>query len=417
MKKVIVIISFVVVSLCIHAVGTVYAEDPTPTVTATPTPTPGPSTTPTPTVNTQAQDKLNDLRKEIDELQSKVNDLRSQGKTLASQIGAMDNQIKLTELRINAAQHELEELGKDIELTKKKIGKLETSLKDITKVLLGRIIKTYEVGSVQPIQVLLSSSTASDFMSRANYIKVVQAHDKKLLFETQQAKNDFSNQKSILEDKKQQGEALKAQLEKYTTQLAQDKKDKQALLTITQNNEATYQKKLQAALAEQAAIAQLTTGGGNDTYMKDVNEGDTVGRVISGASACSSGTHLHFEIHNGSSLQDPNNFLSSISFEYVDRDGGASAGQISPRGSWAWPLSGSIIITQGFGMTPWARTSGAYGGGPHTGIDMYSSSSEVRAVKAGKFYRGGIRCGSGTLLYSRVDHSDGVKSYYLHTLP
>ena len=67
-------------------------------------------------------------------------------------------------------------------------------------------------------------------------------------------------------------------------------------------------------------------------------------------------------------------------------------------------------------MTPTAL-SGWYGGGPHTGIDMYSSaSSAVIAVHDGTLYSGGISCGGGTLHYKKVDHGDGTSSYYLHIL-
>src|SRR5205085_1799093 len=100
-------------------------------------------------------------------------------------------------------------------------------------------------------------------------------------------------QKQIFEDKKKKIEALKAQLEAYTDQLDQEKKDKDALLEQTKNQDKVYQQQLSAARAEQAAILQIGSGGGNAVAAGPVNEGDVVGYIINGASACSTGAHLH----------------------------------------------------------------------------------------------------------------------------
>jgi len=186
------------------------------------------------------------------------------------------------------------------------------------------------------------------------------------------------------------------------------------LLRITKNDEAIYQDKIRAAQQEQNAILAITQGHGNEITIGLINKGSVIGSMISGRSACSSGTHLHFEVHQGNTIQDPNNFLLNTNFSYMISDN--DAGSISPHGSWEWPLNSQIMISQGYGMTPYAR-AGAYNGGPHTGIDMYSSSGLiVKAVRDGTLSKGGIACGNGTLYYKKVDHGDGTFSYYLHVL-
>jgi peptidoglycan hydrolase CwlO-like protein len=364
----------------------------------------------TPSVHAAA---LDDINNKIKELEGKISDLKTQENTLSSQIGVMDNQIKLTEYRINATQQEIMDITLDIDSATKRMKNLEGSLTDVSKVLLNRIVATYKAGANDTVGILLASDNLENAISRANYLRIVQTHDKQLLLNTQQARNDYANQKQIFEDKKKKIEALKTQLEGYTAQLDNEKKEKDALLQRTKNQDKIYQQQLSAARAEQAAILQIGSGGGNAVAEGPVNAGDTVGYIINGASACSTGAHLHFEVHKDGSLQDAANFLASKSVTWRnDPDG-----QFSFTGSWPFPLSDPIQIFQGYGMTSFAR-SGFYGGGPHTGIDMYSSSSlAVRAVKPGKLYRGGISCGGGTLLFARVDHDDGAQSFYLHILP
>lgn len=396
-QSIVIFISFLIICFIGFPKQYSYAEDAS--TSATPTPD-------------NTHDKLNDLQKQINDLQKKVDNLKSQEKSLGTEISVIDNQIKLTQLRMNATKQEIAALTSDINIAAAKVKTLEKSVNDITKVLINRIVATYQTGSVQPLAVLLSSSDITDFLSRASYLRIVQAHDKMLIYDTQQARNDYENQKGIFEAKKQKVVALKAQLESYSQEIDQQKKDKQALLTVTKNNEAVYQQQLEAAQAEQAAISKIEAGGGNAVAVGSINEGDIVGHMIVGRSACSSGTHLHFEVHKDGNLQNPSNFLQNKSVTF---DNSPDA-PFSFTGSWRFPLDDPIRIEQGYGMTYWAQHNW-YGGGPHTGIDMYSDSSlAVYAVKSGQLYRGGIACGSGTLLFARVDQNDGSQTFYLHIL-
>lgn len=197
-------------------------------------------------------------------ISNKINDLQGQTRTLSSQIAVMDAQINLTQARIDATKQQISDLTLDIDTATKKINGLENSLNDLIKVLLNRMVATYEIGQVPPFEILLSSTNATNFLSRLNYLRIAQVHDKQLIYLTQQAKNDYTTQKNIFEDKKKKVEALKIQLQSYTSQLEQNKADKQQLLAETQGNEATYQTLLAQAQAQLSALANfaVSQGGG-----------------------------------------------------------------------------------------------------------------------------------------------------------
>ncbi|QQG41005.1 MAG: hypothetical protein HYV37_01635 [Candidatus Levyibacteriota bacterium] len=234
-------------------------------VDETSTPTPSVTITPVPDTSKEQQD----LQNKINELQGKVKDLQGQERTLSSQINVMDNQIKLTELRINSTKQQIVSISGDIQTANKKIDSLEQALRKLTKVLINRIVVTYEVGSIQPFHILLASDNAQDFLSRLSYLKVAQENDKKLIFATQQAKNDYVTQKQIFEDKKKKVEALKTQLEAYTKQLSVDKQNRQRLLTETQGDEANYQKLLAQAEAQLAAFSNFAAARGGASILNN----------------------------------------------------------------------------------------------------------------------------------------------------
>ena len=346
-------------------------------------------------------------------LENKVQDLKGQTKTLSSQISIMDSQIRLTEARIEANRREILDLTLDIDTATKKISTLSDSLNRITGVLLNRIVATYQAGKVQPLEMLLSSRDASNLLARLNYLRIAQVHDKRLIYDVQQAKNDYVNQKDIFEAKKKKIESLKLQLETYSESLGQQKIAKQQLLIATQSDEATYQQLLAQARAERAIVF----GGGVDSYLRDVNQGDAIGYIASYGTSpgCSSGAHLHFEVQKDGSIQNPNNYLKSANFSYdYGSDSYSYYGTINPSGDLTWPLNEPIVIHQGYGSHGFAQNF--YSGGIHTGIDMDSSSSTVKAVKSGKLYGGSYNCSNGKLFYSKIVHDGGLVTWYLHTV-
>lgn len=381
--------------------------------TQTPTPTPTPSSSTAATIPECADQKLNNDQC-IEFLKNKINEKEGEKKTLSSQIAVTDNQIKLTEYQMASTQQQITDITLDIDTTTKKISGLEKSLSELVEVLLGRVVATYEIGTIQPLQILLTSTDATDFLSRLNYLRLAQAHDKQLIYQTQQAKVDYANQKEIFEEKKIKVEALKIQLETYTNKLEQDNKSKVELLNVTRNDEAKYQRLLQQAQAERAIIF----GGGTDSYMRDVNQGDSIGSVASHSVSpgCSSGAHLHFEVQNGGSIQDPNGYLGSASYSYsYSSDSYGYYGTVNPTGNLPWPLNEPIMINQGYGSHGYAKSF--YSGGVHAGIDMDSSSSTVKSVKAGKLYGGSYSCKNGKLYYAKVVHDGGLTTWYLHVIP
>jgi len=245
-----------------------FADDTTPTPTSEPS-SESEDTSPTPTPEESEdnnEDQLKKLNEKIRELETKISENKDQQDSLHSQIDVMDNQIKLTQYRIDSVQKQINDTTLDIDSASKRIKKLEGSLSDVSKVLLTRIRATYQAGEIDPLSILLASSDIREFINRENYLKIVQQHDKQLLYNTQQAKTDYASQKNLLEEKKKKILALQDQLEDYNNQLDDEKDAKQELLRITKNDEKTYQTMLaearkQVASFKSFAASRVGTGG------------------------------------------------------------------------------------------------------------------------------------------------------------
>ena len=356
-----------------------------------------------------AEDNLNDVQKQIEDLNQKIEAAQSQERTLNSQITGMDQKIKLTTLQIADTGEKIEKLGIEITDLNSKIERLESTLSQLSEVFLNRIVESYKLKRISYLTVLFSSHGLTDLLNRAKYIQIAQLHDQEVLTSIQLTKTNFSEQKTLRELKKQEQELLKGQLEAQQVKLNQQKKAKQALLEQTKNDEATYQRLLEQALAEKQAVEAALISGVKEGPVK---VGDPIALVgNSGYPACSTGAHLHFEVRKNNQWINPGDFIKSKTV--TDQQEGTTG--TFGTGSWEWPLEGDVMVTQHFGVTPYSWRY-AYSGGIHTGIDMYSNSSNViRAPHDGTLYSASQNCGGASVIKIKyIDHGDGLMSFYLH---
>jgi peptidoglycan hydrolase CwlO-like protein len=349
------------------------------------------------------------VQKSIEELQKKISQLQSEENSLSKQINLITSQIALTTLRVDSIKGAIDKLASEIEELNDEIDRLEVLKTKRLELVLHRIPETYKRNSVSHFGIMFFSRNVSDFLSRVKYLSKVQAEDAELYSQLQNTQDTYGERKDVREKKKEQQESLKAQLEQQSRELDRQKKQKQILLDETRSSETVYQRLLAQALAEKQALDRALV---DSVQVGPVNKGDPIALVgNTGYPGCSTGAHLHFEVRKNNTWVDPSGYLSSKSI-YDDQSGSNST---VGGGSWDWPLSDPIRITQRYGQTPWSYRY-SYSGGIHTGFDMTSSSTNViRAPASGTLYSSSQSCGSSSVIKIKyIDHGGGVVSFYLH---
>lgn len=344
--------------------------------------------------NGQVCGSKEECEKLISETEQKLSVVRSQKNTLSSEIQYFDSQIYLTTLKIQSTQQQIADTEAEIETLGGRIEGVNSSLDYLTKLLFNKIKEGYKRRDVPLFNIFLDSESASTLFNQLKYAQTAQENDRRVAYQLQQAKQNFEDQKDLRERKVNELDNLKAQLENHNLSLDRQKEEKEAVLQITKNNENLYQRIIQQALAEFRAVQGAIL---SSTKIGPVKKGEPIALVgNSGAPDCSTGAHLHFEVHSNSSWNswiDPSPYIS---------------------GEWLHPLQDPVILTQSYGQTPWSSRY-SYSGGIHTGLDMYSNSSDViRAPADGELYASSQLCGSAVLNVKRIVHANGIETFYLH---
>lgn len=348
-------------------------------------------------------------------LEGKIAEAQAAKTTLGNTITILNGQISVQQLQIDQTLAEISGLEKQIVELSDRIEGLNLSLDKLTTVLVRRVGENYKRSYTNPLLVLVSKGDLSSLLSTYKYLQLTQRQTVEAMQRAETQRLTYDEQKQLKEQAQTKLETKNKQLESQRAVISKQKKDQEFLLTETKNNEARYQQELAKTMAELEAIQSIIAGRGNESKVGDVSQGDKIASVIAGASACSTGSHLHFEVAKDNAHRDPAGYLKSIDASWNNSpDGSFGFG-----GSWEWPLNNPAKINQGYGMTYYARVRRSYGGAPHTGIDMFSKTAgdyTVKAVKDGTLYRGSIACGGGLLRYVRVQHKEdsSLSTYYLH---
>lgn len=340
--------------------------------------------------------------------------------SLKTELKKIDTSIAITTAKIFQNAKEIANLEKEIDSLAGKIGKLDISLDQVSKILAERIAETYKRGKVDYLNLFFSSKNFPEFISRFKYLKVIQLHDKSLMLQMETARTNFEDQKSLKEQKQKELEVAKKKNESLTIILAQQRKEKDSLLKEGEKRVKDIQQLINQAIAEQAAIKGILAGGGKESKVGGISEGQKIASIIQGSSCNSSGAHLHFMVLKDNNTQNPFSYLKGGVETNNCSGSGCGSGDgdsFNPSGSWNWPINSPVTFNQGYGNTwaiqhTWVRSIYTF----HNGIDINSSSSEVKAVKTGTLYRGIYSGKSGcSLQYVRVHHDDdNLDTYYLH---
>jgi len=315
-------------------------------------------------IETANQSKI-ELEREIEKYQNELKTISKQATTLANTVKTLEAtekkinvDIKLTEKNIQTTELDIEALIIEIKQKQDSIGKNSIAIRKTMQ-------EIDETDKASLIETLLSYNSLSEFWNNTEELFRFQNSLKDRLAENKEAKIALEKDKISAEKKKRELESLKGELADKKIILQANKKEQNKLLTDTKNKESNYK----TLLAEKESL-----------------------RIA-----------LDNELAQ---------FESQLKFA-LDKNSLPKAGS----GVLSWPLD-KVFITQGFGMTDFAK-SGAYNGKGHNGVDFRATiGTKIKATGSGIVKGIGdtdIVCpGASWGKWVLIEHGNGLSTMYGH---
>lgn len=198
-------------------------------------------------------------------LEGKLAQVQEQKTTLTNTINVIAGKISLQELNISQTMAEIAQLEKEITLLDDRIDTLNLSLDQLTEMLLERVRTKYKKQLVAPLFDLTQNKLMGNQVIAQKYVTQASQQTAVIMHKATIQKQLFDSQKQRKEEVQATLEEKRKLLEKQRRDLANQKAAQQQLLTITKNDEKTYQQLLANAQAEIAGLKNYSSskGGGS----------------------------------------------------------------------------------------------------------------------------------------------------------
>lgn len=215
------------------------------------------------------QRELDSVNQQMESQQYLVDQATKQQKSIMGQIQDLDTNMNKTQKDINSTSYSLNQLKGTIKQTEQEINQKQLDISQQTDTLGERLVFIYEGGTVSYLQVLLSSTSINDFLTRYDMLKALIDEDVRLIESINRERKALDTKKSDLEVKLKEVERTQLLFQQQQNDLTEQKKNKKTLLSsIDQEKE-----KLQAALDEleqssrnlESYIRSRRGGGGSTT--------------------------------------------------------------------------------------------------------------------------------------------------------
>ncbi len=311
-------------------------------------------------LKTYGDSSVSDMQSELDEIIAKKEKLEKELLSIAGKKDDVLEQKALIDQQINELNSEasllddiVDGLSTELKESEERLEEASASLDDNTEHAKKRIRAMYELGDTSYLNIILSSKSLHDFITRVELVKQMAAYDRQVIETLTETKNTIEKETKAIEEKKNAQQDALNQLESNVNSLEKKQNQSDALLETfnkkTAANKAAIEKAERAEAELQAEIRAALANSSNETFVG---------------------------------------------------------------GAYQWPVSGYYSITDKFGMRT-HPTTGVYK--MHTGVDIAGSgirNKPILAANSGTILKAGWHTAYGN--YVVIDHGGGCSTLYGH---
>lgn len=202
----------------------------------------------------------NELNQKIQETKDNLNEVNSQKEESQDKVNNLSSQIDSYESKINSLKSEIETKTSEVNELQKKLDELEAEREKNQSLLDERLVTLYESGEVSYLDMLLSSTDLTDFISSYYMIETLTAADKELIQNLENDKKEIADTQEKVNNSLGEIEKNKTELESVQQELSKAKNEEQTKVDkLTEqshdleNDVEEYEKKMKELDAKEKA--------------------------------------------------------------------------------------------------------------------------------------------------------------------
>lgn len=235
---------------------------------------------------TSLSDQKQDTANKKEEAQQKLEYVQGELSAAVTKIQELDDNIKDAQSEIDSMEGELTDLQNKVQEKTEEFNKLEESYKKNEQLLEDRLVAMYEAGDTTYLDVLMSSTSITDFISNYYLIDQIVQSDTDLLNSIEGEKQSVEKTRNELEEQKANLKVLKAKKEQIYVSMQNKKTIQQNYMSQLSDDEKDLQTKIEEFKAEEQRIQNLIDIASRQGY-----QGEYTGGVMAWPVA-KSGTYI-----------------------------------------------------------------------------------------------------------------------------
>lgn len=213
-----------------------------------------------PSYAAEVKDLVNQKKQKQSEMKRTENiikDKEEQEKDLLGELANLDQNITALQSEIASVKAELSGVEEQVRVTQAELESAEKRLRERTAVLNVRVRDIYMNGKVSYLEVLLSASSFSEFVTRFDFLQRILKQDATLVKSIEAQRQDITNKKADLMIKRDEIKALKKRKETRQSELLRSKNNREGTLEKIKSSKEYYEKVLDELEAETVALDNL----------------------------------------------------------------------------------------------------------------------------------------------------------------
>ncbi len=208
------------------------------------------------TSTSELQNKQSDIEDKINETNSEIAGVKSKMTDALNEVNRLNSEISTCETKISELELQIQSLTTQISDKQKNIEEQQAKYEEQQELLNKRLVAVYQSGNTTYLDVLLSSSSLTDFISKYYLIETLAASDTELLTRIQNLKVQIEQEKVDLENKKKEIETAKTIIEIQKTSVENLLRDKKSVVSNLTSEEKALQSQLDEFEQDKKEIQQ-----------------------------------------------------------------------------------------------------------------------------------------------------------------